>query len=118
MKTINHYEVVIPLEKGILDFDKEFKQEVVEILAENEYRLCLNDLRFTTVETGGSYVGKELGKPVIQIYNKDSCFGTMIRYELYTFSKKRPTTIRKEIQAEVDKKFGIFAGSIDLSFIE
>lgn len=120
MENLYYYSVRVVLEKGIIDYSNSFSVENRKVLGENENFLCIEDEHFTTIQKKGKdyNVYDVLNKPSISIYNKDNCFGTSIRYTVYTTTNKRPSTIRKEIQDAVHKKFGVFSGKIDLSFIK
>lgn len=120
MKTINHYRIVVVFEEGILYKDNECTLNEVPVLKENDKRLCLDDLHFTTLSKEGEYIvlGYRLNEPTITINNKSSAFGTSIMYELYSDKVKSIEDIAQEIQERVDEEFGIFSSKLDLSFID
>jgi hypothetical protein len=119
METLNRYEIEIILKTGIIK-DKlgaNYSQEKIEILAENDDYICLNDWRFNSVHKKSCSYDSSLNKPSISSDTNNSCFGTRINYMLYSDKKKRKSTIKREIAEYIADKFGCFA-DIDLSFLD
>ena len=117
MTTINHYRVEISDSSGIIDRRNEFKLTKVNVLAENDNYLVIDDHSFTTLSRNKNYVHPQLDKPSIHSYTGDNCWGNRITYTLYTAKTKRASTIRGEIEAHVKEKYGFFASRMDLSII-
>lgn len=120
MKKINHYlvEVTDPKSAGIIGPKQEFKVTELNVVAENDRYIAVDDFCFTSVRKEKSRYDTCLEQPRISLTANDSVWGSRIMYSLYTGKTKRASTIRKEIEAEVAKKYGFFLGQIDLSFID
>jgi hypothetical protein len=119
-KAIYQHTVVISDGTGIIKNDNEFTVKPVEILAENEEYIVLNDRRFQTLQYAkGKYnIHPSIDQQSICISTNDSCWGNRVTYSLYSFSRKRAATIRKEIEREIKDRFGWFVNGIDLSIIK
>ena len=120
MKTINHYrvEVVDPDYAGLMGRDNTFKCSTHNVLGENDRRLVIDNFYFTSISKEKNGWDTCLDKPAISLYANDTCYGTRVTYSLYTEKAKRASTIRKEIEAAIEKKYGFFARGFDLSFID
>ncbi len=118
-KTIYQHTVIISDGSGFIKNDNEFTVKSVEILSENEEYIVLNDRRFQTLQYAKSKYNAypAIDQESICLTTNDSCWGNRVSYTLYSFSRKRATTIRKEIEREIKNKFGWFANGIDLSII-
>ena len=119
MKTINCYrvEVTDPMNGGIIGREKKFEVTPFNVIGENEQRLVIDNMRFTSIRKGKSDYDTCLDKPSISLYANDSCWGTRVTYTLFTEKTKRASTIKKEIEEAIQKKYGFFAKGFDLSFI-
>lgn len=120
MKKIKHYrvEVTDPRNAGIIGPQKEFRVTELNVVAENDRYIAVDDFCFTSVRKEKSKYDTCLEQPKISLTANDSCWGNRIMYSLYTEKTKRASTIRKEIEAEIAKKYGFFLGQISLDFIE
>ena len=104
------------------DVDK-FEVKEVEVLGENEDYLVLNDHFFTKLQKSkkGYAIHSVLGKESINIRDGSGLCGDVLGrgvfYVLYSYSKKRPGTIKKEIEKAIQDKYG-WMTSIDLSVIK
>lgn len=119
MKKINHYQVEVtdPASPGIIGRDKKFEVTAFNVIGENDKYIAIDDYRFTSIRKEKSDWDTCLDKPSISLFANDSCWGTRVRYSLYTEKTKRASTIKKEIEAAIEKKYGFFARGFDLSFI-
>ena len=120
MNTLNHYHVHIILKLGLIrgKLGSTFTETKVDILAENEERYCLNTIDFMRIDKSGSgRINYVLGKHSVYSHANDTCFGTEIKYNLYTDKVKRKSTIKKEIAKHVNDNYGHFH-NIDLSFLD
>ena len=117
-KTIFYHRVAInkKVEHGF-QWDDKFEIVEVEVLAENETRIVLNDEFFTVkVKKKGAY--NSIEKKEISIRTNNSVCGDGIFYELYSYSKKRPATIRKEIESKIKAEYSWLMNEADLSIIK
>ena len=119
MKTIYHHYVEIADASGILGAANKFSVTALDVLAENDRFMVVNDAYFTTLDkTAAKYgVGSPLGKEKISTSANDSVWGNRITYSLYSEKRKKADTIRRAIEREIEKRFGFFARGIDLSVI-
>lgn len=119
MNKINYYrvEVTDPLNTGIIGGDKKFEKQKFDVIGENDKYIAINDHRFTSLRKENSEWDTCLDKPSISLYANDKCWGTRVSYSLYTEKSKRASTIKKEIEAAIEKKYGFFARGFDLTFI-
>lgn len=117
MKTINHYEVHISDGRGIIKDKNIFKQTVIPVLAENGRYLVLDNWNYTSVKIGKAEYETCLDKPAIGLSANDNVWGNSIRYSLYTYTNKRPSTIRKEIEEAVMLRYGFFIGGLNLEVV-
>lgn len=121
MKTIKHYRVEVTdrLNPGILGAEQKFEVTELNVIAENDRYIAVDDYCFTSIRKDSKYeYDTRLNKASIGLHANDSCWGNRIRYSLYTDATKRASTIRREIEAAIAKKYGFFLGKIDLSFID
>ncbi len=121
MRTINHYKIGI-LKSG----ESYFEKEKVGVALENDQFIILDVPTFAKLTKNKSYEFSYPRVGVHRIYKRDNetgsfanhrTMGNGVFYELYSESKKRPNTIRTEIEKFIDEKFGYLA-KIDLSFIK
>lgn len=119
MKKINYYrvEVTDPLHSGILGREKKFEAEQFNVIGENEKYIAIDDFRFSSIRKQKADWDTCIDQPSISLYANDNVWGTRITYTLYTQKTKRAATIKKEIEAAIEKKYGFFARGFDLSFI-
>jgi ferredoxin-fold anticodon binding domain-containing protein len=114
---IKKYEVISLDGKGLLSGKNGFTISEVEVIAENDIRMVLRDQMFTRLEKKKSYCFESIDAPSIGVYTGDNCWGSGVRYTLYTFKKKKADTIKKEIVAVIQKKCGYFMREIDLTML-
>jgi len=117
MKTLYAHIVKIS-SGGILSPENEFEIKEIEIIGENKDNLAINDHSFTTIRKEYCKYSICLDKASICLTTNDSCWGNRISYTLYSFSKKKPQTIKREIEAKIKEKFGFFLNGVDLSIIK
>lgn len=121
MKTINHYKV------GILKNGKNyFEEEKIKVALENDQWMVLDNEHYDKITKNKHFKYSYPRIEVHDIYKKDNetgylknhkQFGNGVFYKLYSETKKRPSTIRKEIEKFLNEKFGYLC-NIDLSFIK
>lgn len=121
MRTINYYKVGI-LKNG----ESYFEQSEIGVALENDQWIILDVYEFKkltkTKDHEFSYPRIGIQK-IIKRDNETGYFkehrewGNGVFYKLYSETKKRPSTIRKEIEMFIEEKFG-YLGRIDLSFIK
>lgn len=119
MNIIYKYEVRLPINKGTYFNENIFKKEELKIAFENEHFIVLDEINPTKVTKSKDWevCYDRLGKEKIEINLRPSTYwGNGITYLLYSTTKVRPTTIKKKIQARIDKELGNLT-SIDLSII-
>lgn len=119
MKKINHYrvEVTDPKSAGIIGPKQEFAVTEFNVIAENDRYVAIDDYRFTSLRKDKYKYDTCLEQVSIHLSANDNVWGNRITYSLYTEKTKRASTIKKEIEAEIAKKYGFFLGQIDLAFI-
>jgi len=115
---IKKYEVISLDGKGLLTERNGFTISEVEVIAENESRMVLRDQMFTRLEKKKLSCFESVDSPSIGVYTGDSCWGSGVKYCLYTFKNKRAGTIKKEIEDVIQKKCGYFMRGIDLSMLD
>jgi hypothetical protein len=119
MKKINHYQVEVadPANTGIMGRDKKFEVKAFDVIGENDKYIAINDYGFTSIRKEKCDWDVCLDKPSISLRANDNVWGTRATYSLYTEKIKLASTIKKEIEAAIEKKYGFFARGLDLSFI-
>lgn len=119
MSKIKYYrvEVTDPRDPGIIGHEQKFEVTVFNVIAENDRYIAIDDYRFTSLRKEKTKYDSCLNQVSISLWANDTCWGSRITYSLYTDKVKRASTIKKEIEAEIAKKYGFFLGKIDLSFI-
>lgn len=96
-----------------------FEITEVEILAENDHLIIINNYHFTRLEKKGSGICHPIpNRERIDIRCKDDILGDGVFYTLYSDKKSRPSTIKLHIEKEIYKKFGWLVNDIDLSIIK
>ena len=115
---IKKYEVISLDGRGLLSDKNGFAISEVEIIGENDQRIVLKDQMFTRLEKKKCSCFESIGEPSISIHTNDTCFGSGVRYCLYTFKNKKAATIKKEIESKIQTRFGYFLQGIDLSMIK
>ena len=121
MKTIKHYRVEVTdrSNPGILGAEQKFEVTELNVIAENDRYIAVDDFCFTSIRKDSKYeYDTRLNKPSIGLRANDNVWGNRISYSLYTDATKRASTIKREIEAAIAKKYGFFLGKIDLSFID
>ncbi len=119
MRKIKHYRVDVTDKQraGIIGPEQKFEVKEFNVIGENDQNLVIDDLHFTTLSQKKRSYSTNLDDPSIHLYANDTVWGNRITYSLYTEKNKHASTIKKEIEAEVAKKYGFFSRGIDLSFI-
>ncbi len=119
MSKVNYYrvEVTDPLNAGVFGSDKKFEVQEFNVIGENDKYIAIDDFRFKSIRKAKYDWDTCLDKPSICLYANDSVYGTRASYTLYTTKTKRAATIKKEIEAAIEKKYGFFARGFDLSFL-
>jgi len=112
-----HVEVTDPSNPGIIGAKKEFERQEFNVIGENAKYIVVDNYAFTSLRKEKSDWDACLDKPSISLHANDSCWGTRVSYTLFTQKTKRASTIKKEIEAAIEKKYGFFARGFDLSFI-
>jgi hypothetical protein len=110
---------VIAVSKAGLVYSKnEHNEEIFEIIGENEHLICVDDGFFSAIAKDKTYevTRGRIEKPSISVSIGDSYWGSSVRYTLWTFKNKRPETIRAEIKAFINQKYGSLF-EINLDFI-
>lgn len=118
MRIINHYTVEISDGTGVIGKENEFKVVKNNVIAENEFYLCIDDSRFTTLRKGESDYETCLEKPSVSLATNDSCWGNRIWYSLYTENEVKASTIKKTIEKAVKKKYGFFMSTLNLDIVK
>jgi hypothetical protein len=119
MSKVNYYRVDVtdPANPGILGQSRKFEVEKFDVLGENGRYIVINNDTFTSIRKEKYDYDTCLDKPSISLFANDSCWGTRVTYTLFTMKTKRASTIKKEIEVAIEKKYGFFARGFDLSFI-
>ena len=119
MSKVNYYrvEVTDSLNAGVLGGDKKFEVQQFNVIGENDKYIAIDDFRFTSIRKEKDDWDTCLDKPSICIYANDSVYGTRVSYTLYTTKTKNAATIKKEIEAAIEKKYSFFSRGFDLSFL-
>lgn len=119
------WKTVVKIYKGERRWSRDggdsYTVEEVEVAAENETYIIINDWYFTKLEKKkrrSDDYGDYVNHPSIRISVNDRWLDNGVFYTLYSTSKKRPSTIRSEILAAVRDKQGWLAESLDLDFIK
>lgn len=120
-KTIFYHRVAInkKVSHGF-QWDDKFEIVEVEVLAENETKIVLNDDQFTVLDKkkGNCSFRHCVGNTLINIRTNNSICGDGIFYTLYSYGKKRPETIRREIEAKIKAEYSWLMNEADLSIIK
>ena len=119
MSKVNYYrvEVTDSLNAGVLGGDKKFEVQQFNVIGENDKYIAIDDFRFTSIRKEKDDWDTCLDKPSICIYANDSVYGTRVSYTLYTTKTKNAATIKKEIEAAIEKKYSFFSRGFYLSFL-
>lgn len=116
MKKINLYSVEIIKDPR---WGNKFVKQEYEVGLENEKYVVIKDLHFTILDKKGDRSSSHhiIGNPSVSEWKTglDSLDG--IHYTLWTYKTKRPETIKREIQAFVEERFG-YISNINLDFIK
>ena len=108
MKTMKHYKFRFYKKPVRWSCDRdEYTVEDIEILDENDSKYCLKNDMYTTINKKKCDYFASLDKPSMGIHVNDGIFGNRVTYDLYTFSNKRPSTIKKEIQKSYREESGM-----------
>lgn len=114
-----HYEVKILRTPGIYEWNKnKFVNEEVEIAAQNDTYIVINDWYFTKIKKQKCSYDAYLNKPTIRIRTNDPHLDNGIFYSLYSENPVKPSKIKSEIQAKISKDYSWLFGGIDLSIIK
>ena len=119
MKKLFYHRVAIYKKPVRFSFDKdEFITKTVDVLAENEMYIVLNDAYFTKLElTGDGVCYSRVGKESICVRIHDHSLGKGVFYTLYSEKRRRPSTIKRHIEKHIANKYGWLLGELDLSII-
>ena len=119
MKTIFCHKVSI-YQKPAKIWDEDcFTVTKEQVLAENEIYIVLNDSHFTKLKkTGYGVYFNKMEKETISVRTNDNLLGNGVFYTFYSTTKRRPSTIKKHIEAYVKEKFGWLSEGMDLSIIK
>lgn len=119
MNKINYYrvEVTDPMNGGVFGNEKKFEAVQFNVIGENERYIAIDNYNFTAIRKEKCDWDTCLDKPSICLYANDNVYGTRVSYTLFTEKVKRAATIKKEIEAAIQKKYGFFSRGFDLSFI-
>lgn len=115
---IRNYEFVSLDGKGLLREENGFTISEVEVLGQNAQRIVLKNEMFTCLERKKSVCFDAIDIPNIRLFFNDNCWGSGVKYYLYTFKHKSAATIKKEIESQIQEKLGYFMHGIDLSMIK
>ena len=120
MKTVNYYRIEITgANSGILGASNKFDVTELNVIAENDRYIAVDDFRFTSIrKEGDSSLDSVLNKPSISLHANDHIWGDRISYTLYTNRVRRAFTIKKQIEAAIVKKYGFYLNSVDLSLLD
>lgn len=114
---IYHYEVRV-LKGGILSDESRFDRTELNVIGENEHALVVNDRFFTTIRFDKKDTHYTvLNRPCISVHAADRFWGSGITYTLYSGSKVRAATIKRQIEKAISAKLGPFLSGIDLSVV-
>lgn len=116
-KVVRHYQVEISDSYGVLKNRNEFSVKEINVLAENERYVVLDNSSFTVLSREKDYCNSQIEKPRIDLDANDSVWGNRIYYSLYTLGTVRASTIKKQIEKEVAKKFGFFMRGLNLDIV-
>jgi len=116
---IYHYEVRILRTPGVYEWNKNrFTNEEVEIAAQNDTFIIVNDWYFTKIRKEKSDYDTYLNKASIRIRTNDAHLDNGIFYTLYSTKLVKPSKIKSEIQARITKDYSWLLGGVDLSIIK
>lgn len=117
---VKHYRVEIHDGTGIIGKghpESKFEVNEFNVIGENRENIVIDDRDFTTIRKQKSKYLTCLDDHSIGLNNNDTCWGSRITYSMYTYKTKRASTIKAEIEAKVQEKYGFFSKGFDLSFI-
>jgi hypothetical protein len=121
-RTIKHYVVEITDGKGIIKDADGFRVYDVEVSAESEKEIVVMGQRwgnFIIIKKESKYDhDTRMDVESISIQANDYCWGSRVTYNLFTERKVKPDTIKRHIEAKINRKFGFFMHGIDLSCIK
>lgn len=119
MSTLFYHRVEISDGTGIIRHADGFLVSEVAVVAESEKQIVVAGAygMFVVIRKAKVQFDTCLDKEYIGIDTHDSVWGNRVTYTLYSYKKKRATSIRKAIEAEIKRKFGFFVNGIDLSCI-
>lgn len=114
-----HYVVKIYRTPGIYEWNSDkFINEQVDVLAQNETYILINDWYFTKIRKKKCDYDSYLNKPSIRIRTNDNIMDNGIFYDLYSEKPVKPSKIKSEIQAKISKDYSWLLGGVDLSIIK
>jgi hypothetical protein len=118
MKKLFKHEVKIYKHPGGIH-NNTFEIKEVEVIAENDSYIVINDWYFTKLgKSNKSYSNEVLEKEYIQVRNDNHILGDGVFYTLYSISKIRPSTIKNHIEKKISDHYGWLMNSLDLSIIK
>lgn len=118
MKTIFHHRVELADGAGLMGPANVFKVEPIEVLAENNGYIVINDFSFTSISKAKRDYDTCLDKNDFSFQTADKFWGNRIAFTRYSFSRMSAKCIRNKIEAEIKRRFGFFTTALDLSVIK
>lgn len=102
------------------EHDNKYQVTELEVVAENELYLVLNDTHFTTLrktKKEGSELNKVINDHSISVWDMGYASLDGIHYTEYTTKAVDPEKIKGRIEQYVEKKYG-YLFKVDLGFIK
>lgn len=123
LKQLYHYKVSIYKKGEVLPWYRnqskdEFINEVIDILDQNDTFIVLKDWYFTKLYKEKNTYSTCLNKISLYARTRDTILDNGVFYTLYSDKPKTAKSIKKEIQAFIQKEFGWLSEGIDLSIIK
>ena len=115
-KTLFHYKVDIYSRPHSI-WENAFISEVVEVAAENEEYIIVNDRSFTRLFKGKRDWDTCLNDHSVSIRATDRCWEGGVFYSQYSESKVSAKIIKNRIEKAILDKYG-FLNNIDLSIVK
>ena len=118
--TVFYHRVEITDGTGIILDADGYSVSEVAVVAENEKQIVVEGKYglFSIIRKEKRDYDTCLNTEHIGINTRDSVWGNRVTYTLYSYKKKRASSIRKAIEAEINRKLGFFIGGVDLSCIK
>lgn len=115
MSKVFYHRVEITDGTGIIKDADGFSVSEVEVVAESEKQLVVaaKHGRFVVISKQKTRYDTCIG-----VETRDKVWGNRVSYHLYSYKRKRAASIRKAIEAEINRRFGFFISGIDMSCID